>query len=1263
MKRLGRAIEMLAWGAFFAVALSALALRYWVLPDIERFREEIVAAMSHAIGLPVRVGSIEAGWLGLRPHITLTDVRIQDAQGREALALPSIENVVAWRSLLRGELRLDRLVIERPRLSVRRDAAGQLYVAGLRIGGAGSGSGGFGGWIVAQKEVEIRNAVVEWHDELRAAPPLVLSNVQVRLLGEDGLLSLGVSASPPAGLAGDIDLRALLKAHELDAAAPSGRVFLQVGDIDLAAWRPWLEYPFPVRQGHGALRVWTTLERGRVRQSTADLALAGVRASLGETVAPLELATLRGRLRGRGLDDGAELSARGLSAEMEGGRAIAPTDFEIVWRPQAGGVLAAGALDLEVLRAVAGSLPLPPQLARSIESIAPQGRLAESRLEWSGPFEAPKELSARLRFEALALRARDGVPGVAGLSGSLEATLDKGQLSFSSHDAAVELPGILPQPNVALDSFAGELEWRRDGGGGYVVTASSISFANEHLSGNLFGAWSGRGEGPGRLELSAILGRADASAVERYLPHGGIMGEAARKWVAAAVVAGEASDVRVRVSGELRDFPFTDPSTGEFRITAHVEKGVLDYAPGWPRIEDIAAELTFERDGMEVVARGGSILGARLADVRVRVPSFKPAGKERSARVLVSGRAEGPTAEFLKYVEAAPLLREATGGFTADMRAEGGGKLRLKLELPIAELDRTEVSGDYDFAANKIAVLPQLPPIEDARGRVTFTANGFSLNGVRGRLLGGALSLQGGAQKRRGVDITARGEADFAATRELFDHPLRSHLSGSFPYAVSVQAKAGRPRVVLRSSLGGLESTLPAPLAKSAGETLPLRIELVPTPKGERDRILVTLGKLARAEVSRRRQGETMEVQRTAVWLSPAPDQAIRLPERPGTLVYGALPAFDLDRWLPLFSGGGESSETIALDLKLATLDAFGRRFGNVALRASAEPAGWSANLSADELAGDVSYQTKPEPRVIARLARFAVPADTPGAKPQPAQGKAGDLPALDLVADEFTFRGKELGRVELVARRDGDDWRVENASMSNPDATLTGRGVWRAATSRTAVEFDLHAADVGEFLGRVGHADLVKGGRARLQGALDWQGDPATLDFPSLAGTLELHAEEGQFLEIEPGLGKLVSLMSLQALPRRVTLDFRDVFSKGFQFDRISSAAQVEKGVIQLKEFRMRGSAADVEMTGAADVARETQDLRVRVVPSLGDTAALGLTLVNPVAGIAAAVVQRLLKNPLGQIFSYDYAITGSWSDPRVAKIEPAQLPEPVGQ
>ena len=99
----------------------------------------------------------------------------------------------------------------------------------------------------------------------------------------------------------------------------------------------------------------------------------------------------------------------------------------------------------------------------------------------------------------------------------------------------------------------------------------------------------------------------------------------------------------------------------------------------------------------------------------------------------------------------------------------------------------------------------------------------------------------------------------------------------------------------------------------------------------------------------------------------------------------------------------------------------------------------------------------------------------------------------------------------------------------------------------------------------------------------------------------------------------------------------------------------------MKLREFRMRGSAADVEMKGETDLAHETQNLQVRVVPSLalGDTAALGLGLVNPVAGVAAAIAQRLLKNPLGQIFSFDYAVSGTWSDPKVAKIEPPPLPQ----
>ena len=168
MRRLLRAVEVLAWFAFFAFAALVLALRYWVLPDIERYRPGIVAAISQAVGLRLEVGALEAGWDGLRPQLRLTDVRLYDAEGREALALPALEHVVSWRSLLHLELRAHSLAIDGPRLTVRRNADGMLYVAGFALS-PGAGDGGFGAWLLAQEDMAIRNAEIEWRDEMRGA--------------------------------------------------------------------------------------------------------------------------------------------------------------------------------------------------------------------------------------------------------------------------------------------------------------------------------------------------------------------------------------------------------------------------------------------------------------------------------------------------------------------------------------------------------------------------------------------------------------------------------------------------------------------------------------------------------------------------------------------------------------------------------------------------------------------------------------------------------------------------------------------------------------------------------------------------------------------------------------------------------------------------------------------------------------------------------------------------------------------------------------
>jgi uncharacterized protein (TIGR02099 family) len=1245
MKRVGRAVEVLAWAVFFALAALVLALRFWLLPDIERYREDIVAAASRAVGQPVRIGGIEADWFGLHPRINLTEVRIHDLEGREVLALPKVENMLSWRALARGQLKLHSMVIDGLRLQVRRDAAGVLHVAGMKL----SGGNAFSDWALAQEEIVLRNAAIDWHDEQRGAPPLALSSLNLRLQNSGDEHAIGMTAQPPPGLGSTLELRALLRGRSLgELAAWGGQLYAALGYTDLAGWRAWIDYPWDVAQGEGALRLWLTLAGGELKQATADVALAQVAASLGEGLAPLQLASVRGRLQARFADDAYELTAHSLALEMESGPSVAPGDFQVRWRPGAGGALAADVIELEPLALLAASLPLPAEARRLLAEVAPRGRLAGTRMDWSGPVDAPARFTASGTFSQLAAEPSGRLPGFAGISGRFETTEAKGHVQLDSWKSELSLPRVFPEPRISLDTLNGQVEWERRGDTGFVLRLLSVNFANEHLSGNAYGSYSYAGSGPGAADLSAQFNRADASRIAKYLPHAGRMGgQATRDWLVRAIVAGQSRDVRLRLRGELQDFPFTDPLRGDFSVLVQVENGVLDYAAGWPRIQDIRGELRFERERMEMTGRSASVLGVPLANVRASIPRLADA----SPQLTVTGQAEGATANFLSYIESSPV-RGMVSGLTDEMSASGRGRLRLDLQLPLKDLRATRVGGEFEILDNNVVVHRGLPAIERAAGRISFTQSGIAVHDVRGRLFGGALALNGGTLRDGSLEVTAQGEATVEGARPFFDHPLGSRLSGGAPYSALVTIAKGRTRFRLESSLRGVASELPAPLAKSAAADLDLRIDVVPLDGGSSDRVSVSLGLVARAEILRRRQGDDMRLERAALALTPAAGARVRLPRQPGILVYGSLPTLDLDRWLPLATRGERSAEPAAFNVKIGALDFYGKRVHEAALRGGVDAAGWSANVTARELAGDIAYRSDDGGRLVARLTHLRMPDEYPGATPR-APIAPNELPSVDLTAERFDYRDKQFGRVELAAQRAGNDWRIDKLAMSNPDATFKASGVWKSGTpALSALEFDLQASNAGELLNRLGYRGLVKGGRAQLQGGLSWIGEPTAIDYPSLAGQVRLQAEDGQFLEIEPGLGKLVSLMSLQSLPRRITLDFRDVFSKGFEFEHISSAGELAGGVMAVKDFRMRGSSAQVSMTGKVDLVREMQDLRLRVIPSLGDSASTVIGLVNPLLVIPAVIAQKILKDPLGQIFAFNYSVTGGWVEPTVAKL-----------
>src|SRR5438132_1499356 len=792
MKPLWRAIEALAWIAFFVFATLVLALRFWLLPDIERYRGDIVAAIERSVGLPIKVGGIEAGWLGLHPRISLSDVHLYDHQGREVLVLPSIRNVVSWRSLLYGQIRLHSLAVDGPRLDVRRDADGALYVAGMKL--AADGERHFADWLLGQEEIVISNAEIEWRDEKRATPPLALSALNLRLRNSGDQHSIGLTARPPEELGSSVELRAQLEGRSAtDPAAWNGRLYAQLGYTDLAAWRAWIDYPLDVRAGQGAIRVWTTLENGRVKEGTADVVLSNVRARLAHNLAPLGLGSVRGRLQGRTLRDGYEFGGRGVALSAENGLAIPATDFQLVLKPGATGADASGAaaanvVELEPLAQLAATLPLPADVRRLLADLAPRGRLLDAKLEWGGDLAAPKRIAVRGRFADLGMHARGEVPGFSGLSGSIEASEAKGSVSLASRKAELDFPRIFPEPRIALETLNGRIDWERQG--------------------------------------------------ERQ--------------------------IAVRFSS-------------------------LNYASGWPLVYDIDGELLFERDRMEIVGRRGTLLGAQLANVRVGIPSLVA----RERLVVISGQADGNTGDFLKFIDATPVKR-MTGGFTEQMSALGKGRLHLKLELPIGNLAATKLAGEYQFANNSLTLHPQLPPVEHATGKVGFTESTLAVNDVRGRLFGGPLAVSGGSRPGGGgIEVVAKGEATLAGLRPVLDSPWRRYLSGAAAYSATLQVREGRTRIIVESPLRAISSALPAPLAKSAPDTLPLRIEVIPADGGARDRISLTLGRLAAAEFDLRRQGEAMVVQKAAIWLTPSPGQPVQLPEQPGTRIYGSLAALN----------------------------------------------------------------------------------------------------------------------------------------------------------------------------------------------------------------------------------------------------------------------------------------------------------------------------------------------------------------------------------
>jgi uncharacterized protein YhdP len=432
-------------------------------------------------------------------------------------------------------------------------------------------------------------------------------------------------------------------------------------------------------------------------------------------------------------------------------------------------------------------------------------------------------------------------------------------------------------------------------------------------------------------------------------------------------------------------------------------------------------------------------------------------------------------------------------------------------------------------------------------------------------------------------------------------------------------------------------------------------------------------------------------------------DTPLRPPERGLQIMVGS-DRVDADAWrrlaarLQAASGGGAGSDDMdraqpadavsvlpdLVTLRSRELLLFGQRLSAVQASLRRDERRWVAQVQADQVEGQVRFDPSdgtPGGRLHARLSKLVLPAadrdtaasSTPASgtassgSPPAATGHDDPMPALDIDVQQVLRRGRDLGRLQVRAEHPlaaPGDWTLEDLRLSNPHGEFTATGRWQRvdptalgprALRRMTLDFTLDAHDSGGLLSRFGLDGALTGGAGRVQGELGWRGSPIQPDLASLDGELTMEIGQGRFLKAEPGVGRLLSVLSLQALPRRLLFDFDDVFGDGFKFDAISGTASVSHGVASTQNLRMRGPQAAVQINGSVSLPTETQDLRAVVVPDL-DAGAASLAyaaMVNPAVGLGAFLAQILLRKPIAAAGTREFRVTGTWAEPKVDRVD----------
>ncbi|MBL8517746.1 MAG: TIGR02099 family protein [Betaproteobacteria bacterium] len=1273
---------------------GVLALRYWFLPGVGQYRDDVVARVSAATGMAFAAESMEGDWQGLRPVLSFRNVRLADKQGEAAgLALQSLQASLSWWALLLGEIRFHEVLLEGPALTLHRSKDGLIRFNGRPLNQqTAEKDGDFVPWLLQQPNLAVVDANLAWKDDLTEAPDLLIRHLDLRIQKSGTRHRIALIARPDAQLAKSLDARAVLTiTRPADRWQVEGSVYVGIEQASLQEFRRHFPVPDVVRSASGNARAWFELDDKaprKVKAIVADLNAVNVTAQWSKETAPLQLATLAGRTEYVTVPGGFEVSSKSLQLRTKDGVTVAPMDFSLMLAEPAGegqrGALSGNGIDLKVMSALINYFPVGRELREQVARVAPRGRIHDASVSWTGPPSAPRSYVVKARVDGLGLESTEIQPGVEALTGSVEGNEKGGRFTLASPGLTLDMPAVFRAP-LRFDQAHGAGSWLR-AQQDFTLNLAGITLENPDFAAEFSGSWrtGGKGQGgkPGVAALTADIKRANMARLSDYFPN---QIPVTRSWIEKAIPVGRLTAAQVVVKGDLHEFPFVEGAPGEFRIEAKVEDARLRFRDDWPAIDNIRATYRMLGSRITVDAERAMIFQSKVGATRVEIDDVR----SWVPMLTLKGSALASAQDAARYLRESPL-RDGVGRITRVLSFDGPGKLDLAINIPLSKAYQDgrpappgKVRGQFTF--NGVTVRPTIgQAVTEVTGALQFTERSVTGPDLTGTAFGQPLAIDISSDETTGILTTLAGRADVTAVNDYLPFRLPAQVSGAADWRGRINVLDGDVTMHFTSALAGVTSRLPHPLSKRENDSLDLGVTFTHLGRSN-ERIDLTLANVLYGTMSRRFNPESGEASLAGGIFSigePVGDRAI--PE--GLWLVGKSREFDLDQWraamaTPDWLGGAAASAATAtvspwtgFDLTADRLTVYGRDLAQANVKGRRAGEDWRVTLASNEVAGDATWRPGAADGrgfVRARLTNLVLNRETPrapqsGESPQP-RANVPDIeyPALDITADKFTFHGYTLGKMQLRADHAGRDWKIDQLKIEADGATLDASGRWkRDGASRSEFQGKLDAKNLNGLLRIFGQGESIRRGAGQAEAALSWPGSPIDFTFTKLSGDLKVEAQRGEFAKIEPGAARLLGLISLQSIPRRITLDFRDLFSDGFAFNRMGGNFRIESGVMRTTNYEIAGPSAFVTMQGEISLPNETQSLKLTVIPSLGEGVSIITTLIGgPVVGLTTLLAQKLLQDPVGRALGYEYNVTGKWDNPDVARVgsqPPATPPAP---